>query len=444
MIRKLKSFWNNSNELTRNVSRSLIYSIALKSVGIVLSLITIPVTLSYINKYEYGVWITLNSVLTWIYYFDLGLGNGLRNKLTESIAKNDILKSKQYVSTTFIILGILSITFYLLFFLLSQYIDWHRFLNIGKEVSDIKIIIQMVMAGLCLNFILKNVGVIYISFQKAWVNDFLTFLGSLISLVTILIFKHFTHGSVFNVALIYTFAPICVYLIAFPITFKVLYKAITPSITHFKRILVRDITVLGIKFLILQLSCLLMFSTSNLIISRLFSPLEVTPYSIASRYFSAMTMFFMIIINTMWSAITNAFARKDYTWIRSCINKLNLIWYGCCMLAVLMVVISKIIFKLWIGDHILIPYSLSIALAVYNLIYMLTNIYSSYCNGTGNLNGALVSMTIASVIFIPIANYLGKLIGVQGVAYALALSLIFPLIIMSIQYHQDLKKYQNV
>lgn len=444
MKKKLKSFWNNSNELTRNVSRSLVYSIGLKSVGILLSLITIPVTLSFINQYEYGVWITINSVLTWIYYFDLGLGNGLRNKLTESLAKKDKLKGKQYVSTTFILLSVLSIVFYFLFFILSQSVDWHKILNIGREGIDIKLIIQMVMAGLCLNFILKNVGVVYISYQKAWVNDFLTFMGSLTSLVIILILKSITLGSVFKVAFVYTFSPVFVYIIAYPITFMVLYKDINPSIKSFKKTLVKDIAVLGFKFLVLQLACLLMFSTSNLIISRLFSPLEVTPYSIASRYFAALTMFFMIIINTMWSAITNAFARDDYNWIKSCINKLTLIWFGCCLIAILMVIVSKLVFRLWIGNDINIPYTLSIALAVYNLTYMLTNIYSSYCNGTGNLNGALISMTTASVAFIPLAVFLGKTIGVQGVAYGLAASLIIPLIIMFLQYKGEIKKYTKI
>ncbi len=31
-----------------------------------MSLILVPLTLGYLDAYEYGVWITLNSVLTWI------------------------------------------------------------------------------------------------------------------------------------------------------------------------------------------------------------------------------------------------------------------------------------------------------------------------------------------------------------------------------------------
>ena len=70
---------------------------------ILISLILVPMTLSYLNPYEYGIWLTLSSTLAWIYTFDIGLGNGLRNKLTEALALNDLKLARIYVSTSFVI-----------------------------------------------------------------------------------------------------------------------------------------------------------------------------------------------------------------------------------------------------------------------------------------------------------------------------------------------------
>ena len=39
---------------------------------ILISLILVPMTLSYLNPYEYGIWLTLSSTLAWIYTFDIG------------------------------------------------------------------------------------------------------------------------------------------------------------------------------------------------------------------------------------------------------------------------------------------------------------------------------------------------------------------------------------
>lgn len=80
---------------------------------ILISLILVPMTLSYLNPYEYGIWLTLSSTLAWIYTFDIGLGNGLRNKLTEALALNDLKLARIYVSTSFFSLLILVTAIYL-------------------------------------------------------------------------------------------------------------------------------------------------------------------------------------------------------------------------------------------------------------------------------------------------------------------------------------------
>ena len=66
----------------------------------VFNLLIVRLTLDYLGKTEYGVWLTLSSILTWFNYLDFGLGNGLRNKLAEALAKNDIKSAKIYVYIT--------------------------------------------------------------------------------------------------------------------------------------------------------------------------------------------------------------------------------------------------------------------------------------------------------------------------------------------------------
>lgn len=66
--------------------KNVLFSFFLKGGSILTSLLIVPMTLSYLNSYEYGVWLTLSSILSWIYILDIGLGNGLRNKLTEALA----------------------------------------------------------------------------------------------------------------------------------------------------------------------------------------------------------------------------------------------------------------------------------------------------------------------------------------------------------------------
>ena len=68
----------------RKIVINVVASFAVKLLTILISLIIVPLTLTYLSSYEYGVWLTISSVLSWLDFFDVGLGNGLRNKLSES------------------------------------------------------------------------------------------------------------------------------------------------------------------------------------------------------------------------------------------------------------------------------------------------------------------------------------------------------------------------
>jgi len=54
-------------------------------------------------------------------FFDIGLGNGLRNSFAEAVAKGEHLLAKTFVSTTYtIFIGIISLLF-LLFLIINSY-----------------------------------------------------------------------------------------------------------------------------------------------------------------------------------------------------------------------------------------------------------------------------------------------------------------------------------
>lgn len=113
----------------------------MKCCSIIISLLLVPLTLNYLNSYEYGIWLTLSSILIWVNYFDMGLANGLRNKLAEALAIGDIQKGRIYVSTTFFLLfAIISIVL-LGFFLLQGFINWNQILNVDSQINLNSVII---------------------------------------------------------------------------------------------------------------------------------------------------------------------------------------------------------------------------------------------------------------------------------------------------------------
>lgn len=89
----LKRLRSSKNERSSKIKKNVIGTLIVKGISIPTQLLLVPLTISYISSELYGIWLTLTSIIGWIGFFDIGFGNGLRNKLTEALANNDILNS---------------------------------------------------------------------------------------------------------------------------------------------------------------------------------------------------------------------------------------------------------------------------------------------------------------------------------------------------------------
>lgn len=76
--------------------------------------------IKYLGVEQYGVWSTLLSIVSWIVLFDIGIGNGLRNKISESLAQNNKQEAHNYISTAYTIIGSISVILILIFLLASE------------------------------------------------------------------------------------------------------------------------------------------------------------------------------------------------------------------------------------------------------------------------------------------------------------------------------------
>lgn len=429
MFRKL-DYDERSLKAIKNVMASILF----KGGSILISLILVPLTLSYLNSYEYGVWLTLSSVLTWVYVLDIGLGNGLRNKLVEALALNDRKLARVYVSTTFFSLLLIVVGLYLFFLILQPWLDWATILNVDAgKIQNINYIVKIVFAFFCASFILKTIGNIYMAYQRPAINDLLSLLGSALSLLLIYLCTLFSSGSLERVAVIYSASPMVVFLIAYPITFTK-YKDIKPSFSFVKFGYFRHLLSLGIQFFVIQISYLILFMTSNFVISHLFGPEEVTPYNIAFKYFSLVTMSFSIILSPIWSAITDAYVINDMVWVQRTMKKLLRLWVLFALLTVAMVVISPIIYTIWVGGEIKIPFTLSVVCGIYACISNWNNIFAFAINGIGKIRLQLYSSIASGILFLPLAFYYGNLLGLSGLMVAMCICLLISSICFPIQY----------
>lgn len=425
------------NARTVKARKNVLASIVLKGIDGLVYLLFVPVTLGYLKPYEYGVWLTLNSILVWIDSFDIGLGNGMRNKLAQAMASDDKESGRIYVSTTFFMLVILIGIIVVLGSAAEPFVDWYSVLSTSpSEVGSLDRIVYLTFLIYCLNFIFKFVGNVYLAAQLPAVNNFFVTAGHLIALVVIYILTKTTAGSLMLVAVIYCASPLVVYLLAYPVTFAKIFPFLSPSIKFFRKKYLGDLFNIGILFFILQLSGILLFSLANLLISHIFGPEKVTPYNIAYRYYSLVPMFMALIVAPMWSATTDAYERGEIGWIRATMKRIRKILF-CAMVALgLMTVASEWVYKIWVGAEVEIGFSISLWMALYTAILIVSLAYSNFLNGLGKLRLQTINTVIVALLFYPVCRILGLQFGIPGVLMGMCILNFSGLVLNVIQFHK--------
>ncbi len=437
MITAIRKYFTEGNERSLRAKKNILISFIIRGGSIGISLVLVPLTLHAISSVEYGVWLTISSFIGWFSFFDIGLGNGLRNKFTEAMAKNDRETARQYVSTTYALLTVIVLVMTVLFFIANAFIRWTSVFNADEALaSQLNILLPVVFLLFALQFVIQLISTVLTADQRPAVSNFLGLLGSIITLGGIYLLKIYSVPSLLTVGIIFTAAPVLVLIIAHLYFYSTRYSTLTPSIKFVRLSYAKDLGNLGGQFFIIQIAVLILFSTSNMIIAQYLGPQEVTAYNIALKYFGVLNSVFVLIANPFWSAITDAYHQNDTEWIRRSIRKLIGVWMLLTMSAVVMLAAADTVYQLWIGDAVTVPFSVSLAMTVFVVLSNWNSIFAAFLNGTGKIRLQLYSAAVVSFINIPLSIYLTQLYGLPGVIIGTVCCIAVGSVWAPIQYHK--------
>jgi O-antigen/teichoic acid export membrane protein len=433
----LKSFFTKGHERSIKTKKNILISIAIKCVSIAVSFLLIPLTLNYLNPVKYGIWLTLMSVIGWFAFFDIGLGNGLRNKLAEALARDDKEMARTYISTSYAVLSIIISMVYLVFIFVFPFISWNKILNTPYEMNaEINKLIFIVFSFFCLQFIIKLISMILKADQRSAISGGINTLASVLSLIIVFILTKTTQGSLLWLSVGISVANIIAPLIVTIWFFSTDYKHLIPSIKYVKFSCAKDLMGIGFLFFIMQLAALILFSTDSFIIDQLYGPEEVTPYNIAFKYFSLITMGFAVVTTPFWTAYTDAYHKQDFIWIKRITRKLSLLWVALVFVVIAMILFSNYFYEIWIGNSIKIPLLLSVSMGIWVLISTWTSIFGNFLSGVGKIRLSLYHSFAMIIINIPLSVFLAKYLnlGSTGVIIGTCICVLPQVFLHPIQY----------
>lgn len=437
----LRELLIGGSERTSKLKKNIGASVLIKAADVVVGLLLIPLTLDYLNAYEYGIWMTLYTMLSWINSFDVGLSNGLRNKVAEAIALGDKERARSYVSTSVVILVGISLILIIAVSIAFKWLNWYTILNVDeKTVSNLPKIVYFSFLLFCFNFTIKFIGSIYQALQMPAANSGIGLAGHMLSLIAIWACTKTAPANLMIVALIYSAAPPLVYLCCYPITFSRLFPYLSPSIKYYRKENIKELLSISILFFIIQIAGIILFSLTNLIISHQFGPDKVTPYDIAYKYYQIPVMLFNLLIVPIWSAVTDAYTKGEFNWILGIHNRLKKIQLIIAILLIIMTLVSKIFFNIWIGSSVQISYTLCVLMALYTFLLIYSVSYSYILNGMNKVALQSLNTIIVAISFYPVCMFGAKQWGVEGVLIGMCMCNISGAILNAIQFKKVIKK----
>lgn len=427
--------------LKDDIARSSFINTCIKPISLVIALLSTPLLLGYLGNEQYGIWATILSITSWINYCDVGIGHGLRNLLSKQLAQEDISSAKKAIATAYICMTGISFVLLIVLCCTTFIVNWKWVFNTTIDVEN-AILISFIF--ICVNFVLVLCNTILYALQKSEGVSIRGIFIQIINIIGLIALKRIGNSSITYVAILFGVSTTFTYVIT---SFRLIrkYNFVRFSIKDFDTLYIKNICNVGIKFFIIQISVIFMYTVDNIIITRLFGASAVTSYSMVDKVYTAGYGVFAAVMVPFWSAATQALAKKNYDWFDNTIKKLNFITLIFSIGYIIVGICFQTISNIWLGTKLEYPKGLITVMVVYYILQSFQNPYCQFNNGIGALNGQMWLGIFQGAMNIPLSVFFASKcnFGVVGVKLATTILMALSALFQPCYFYKQIKKIKN-
>jgi len=414
--------------------------------AMLISFVLVRYMLEYLGTELYGVWSVILSLMTWILFFDLGISNGVKNKVSTALATDKEEEARAYISTGYVILTLFSVFVFVIFYGISFYLNWQSIFNI-YSISNTQLgsVLRIVLFFILFNFVLSIITAIFNAVQQASLVVFNQFLSNVFSLIMIILLLQFTETNLYYLAFAYGAVLVFSNMIL-SLWFYRKNPSLSPKLSYFHKDKVKSISKLGMNFFFLQLTIFFILTTDRFIITQLLGPSVVTNYDILYKYFGSILIIHGIVNSPLWSMYTEAYSKNDYEWISKILKKMVFLWGGYIGILMIMILLADIIIRIWLNnDKLIFTLSNYIYMGLLVLSIAWHNIFAYFTNGIEKTKTQLYATVVGAIINIPLSIIFIKYLdmGLNGVLLATIMSLAVFNILGPIQALKEVNSMQK-
>lgn len=391
----------------------LLFSVACRGVQVLLSLLTVRQLVVLFGTEDYGVWVTLTSVLMWMALFDFGIGYGVKNRLSEAYARGDHSSVATLLPSVCAIYLILSLVVFLLFAIGGYLLE--PFASHFKAA-----LVMFFCTSLGLFF---SLGTIVLQAVGAFKRFYFASLVFPVSWFLFVLFSKENFLRIDNASWVFGGAMLAQSVIFF-IMGNRFFSVASFDFSRLFSTEIRQVLRVGAGFFILQLTSLFLFMFGNFIVYQMATPADVAVYDTINKVYQLFVVGYSILVSIAWTSIAKAKALGDtrakflvYKWLLFC---------SALVLCAALLLASEIDFVIGLltAGKIQVSPAVAIPFAVFVFVQSLAFAGATYLNVYERLLPQIVLSVLAVPVFIFLAYYLlSSGFGVQSVPVACALAI---------------------
>src|ERR1039458_4280158 len=405
-----------SKERLRRAALTTIASGMAKAIGLLTSLISVPLTFRYLGPERYGIWMVLISIIGAMCFADFGIGNGLMNAVSEAYGKDNRRLAREYVTSALGLMLIIAAFLTIVGAVGFAFVPWLRLFNVKSQAvaSEGARAFLVLYASFVINIPLGVITRAQAGLQKGYSSQIVSAFGNILSLGGMLLVISL-HASLVWLVFASVFAVILVALFNGWILFYE-HPWLLPSLHAYSSRSAHMIFQLGLMFFVLQCTFAIAYTSDNIVIAQILGAAAVTVYAVPQKLFNSVSLVMYMGIGPLWPAYGEAIARGDVTWVRRVF--LGSLWLTLAItipVCMLLALAGPWILRMAVGKSFPAPMSLLIVLAVWCVVNSVSMVTSILLNGAGVLKPQTWLMVISSLSNLALSIFLTRRLGVIGV-----------------------------
>lgn len=417
--RNLSEAQNRTIARYRKVALAGIGGVFARGIGWISNFLLVPLTLSYLGNERYGFYVTLNSLITFLSFSDLGIGNGIINAISKADGADDRTMAQRYVSSGFFFLTGLSLLLILLFLSIYPFVDWQNLLNTASSMGSSETGPAILIFIICyfINIPLGLAQRILLGYQEGFLTNLWIGISGLMTFFAIFLGIKLKLG-VPGLVLAAAGTPILVSLATNVFLFVWHKPWLKPQLSLMGQEATNFILKTGGLYFILQLAGALTNGSSNIIILKMLNANQVTQFSIPQKLYQFIPTIISFFLTPLWPAYGEAIQRGDHSWVKK--TFLRSIGLGALInlpLTSLLLIYSYPTLHWWAGSTVNPSKFYLLMLAISNLLNILSGPIAMLLNGSGVIKFQVytsltmgVATVVLSILFIPVMGYAGALV----------------------------------